>query len=90
MYSRKNLAIVFQALTYALRDFIKYAAKDKQDVDQDQNFAQMLLEAILVYLENFDLSWRESIGRVELTNLVYEFLLLTSKWKPQVSPLVEI
>lgn len=84
MYSRKNLAIVFQALTYALRDFIKYATKDKQEVDQDQNFAQMLLEAILVYLENFDLSWRESIGSVELTNLVYEFLLLTSKWNPEV------
>lgn len=86
LYSRKNLAIVFQALTYSLRDFIKYVKKnpDLGEFEYDQWLAEALLEAILVYLENFDLSWRESIGSIELTNLVYEFLYYSSGWSPEV------
>lgn len=76
LYSRKNLAIVFQGLIYSLKDFIQYTKQypSQGQFDEDQLLAETLLEAILVYLENFDLSWRESIGSIELTNLVYEFL----------------
>ncbi|XP_066145008.1 uncharacterized protein [Euwallacea fornicatus] len=86
MYCRKNLAVVFQSLTYALRDFIKYVSKHPEigQMEHDHLFADMLLEAILAYLENFDLSWRESIGRIEMSNLVYEFLMYSSRWPAEV------
>ncbi|XP_050302002.1 uncharacterized protein LOC126740128 isoform X2 [Anthonomus grandis grandis] len=76
MYSRKNMAIVFQSMIYSLRDFIKYLKRISIHgaIKNDDLLADSLLEAILVYLENFDLSWRESIGSIELANLVYEFL----------------
>ncbi|KAF7287892.1 hypothetical protein GWI33_000239 [Rhynchophorus ferrugineus] len=86
LYSRKNLAVVFQVLMYALRDFTKYIKQHptQGQCDQYQQFADTLLQAILVYLENFDLSWRESIGSIELTYLVYEFLYYSSNWPPPV------
>ncbi|XP_048516568.1 uncharacterized protein LOC109533940 isoform X2 [Dendroctonus ponderosae] len=86
LYCRKNLAVVFQALTYSLRDFIKYMKKnpDKGELDHDHLLAEALLEAILAYLENFDLSWRESIGSIELAHLVYEFLCYSARWPSEV------
>ncbi|XP_030760983.1 uncharacterized protein LOC115886080 isoform X2 [Sitophilus oryzae] len=86
LYSRKNLAIVFQVLIYCLRDFTRYVKKypTQGKFDQDQQFADTLLRAIVIYLENFDLSWRESIGSIELTCLVYQFLYYSTQWPPQV------
>lgn len=46
--------------------------------------AEALLEAILAYLENFDLSWRESIGSIELAHLIYEFLCYSAGWPSEV------
>ncbi|CAG9766514.1 unnamed protein product [Ceutorhynchus assimilis] len=86
LYSRQNLALVFQSLTYSLRDFIKYVKRNPElgQLEGDQSLAEALLDAILVYLENFDLSWRETIGSIELTNLVHNFLYYSTRWTPEV------
>ncbi|KAL1489929.1 hypothetical protein ABEB36_013855 [Hypothenemus hampei] len=85
LYNRRNLATVFQTITFSLIDFTAYVKlKQSKRLKNDEKFAEALLATILAYLENFDLSWRESIGSVQLLNWVYELLCNTTHFNAKV------
>ncbi|CAG9767934.1 unnamed protein product [Ceutorhynchus assimilis] len=86
LYSRECLALVFQILIYGFKDFVKYVNGDAKlaEIEHNQLIGEGMLQAILVFLEDFDLSWRESLGSLELPGLNYEFYTCTNKWNPNV------
>ncbi|XP_060521915.1 uncharacterized protein LOC132699297 [Cylas formicarius] len=74
-YSRETGALVFQPLIYCLQDCLQYCSKNRQlSSPKSKLLLDSLLEAIVVYIETFSLTWKDSIETICVMNLAYEFL----------------
>ncbi|CAH1129831.1 unnamed protein product [Ceutorhynchus assimilis] len=85
-YSRECRAKVFQGLIFSFKDFITYIKRDVElkDTEHNQLIAEAMLEAIFVFLNDFDLSWRESLGSLEVYMLNYQFFSCSMNWNSNV------
>lgn len=90
-YKRHTALIVFQALVYALNDFIACIKSDRKQLEialKETNFFFTFMNAVRDLIENFDFTWKDCVESICVVNAVLDFLALTD-WPTKVNKIVK-
>lgn len=76
MYNKDNISIFFRYLIYYLADIVNQISKSNTLTTNmyNEKLIDVVLQAILIYIEQYDVSWKTSVESIFILNTIIEFL----------------
>ncbi|RZC33047.1 hypothetical protein BDFB_004776 [Asbolus verrucosus] len=85
-YPRERAAIAFQSFVYALKDVmcsIKEAPEKLNIFAKEISFFSLLFDAFIVFIEEFQITWRDSVETICVMAISFDFLTVPT-WPMQL------
>jgi hypothetical protein len=76
-YPRERAAMAFQSFVYALKDVMRSIKSDPAKLNlyaQEVNFFSLLFDAFVVFIEEFQITWRDSVETICVMSISFDFL----------------
>lgn len=85
-YPRERAAMAFQSFVYALKDVMRVVKEQPGQLaffSQQVSFFSLLFDAFVVFIEEFQITWRDSVETICVMSISFDFLSVPT-WPTQL------
>lgn len=86
MFTREQGVTAFQTLIYCLKDILSALKSTPEQISvlvKEYNYMALLLDAIAIFINEFNFTWRDSLESICVMNLAFDFLSIPT-WPTKV------
>ncbi|XP_044272396.1 uncharacterized protein LOC123016210 isoform X4 [Tribolium madens] len=85
-YPRERAAMTFQSFVYTLKDVMRVVKEAPEKIaffSQQVGFFSLLFDAFVVFIEEFQITWRDSVETICVMSICFDFLSIPT-WPTQL------